>query len=120
MSAPDEPNTPQKKFRHSDKFNHIFTNAFRVRVGDNDVGLTFSLETDDIGGEIVVVDQAQMIMTPKTLKVLSKTLSVVIGRLEKEIGEIEIPQQNLKEIETILSEETEAKAPATKKTKDRR
>jgi hypothetical protein len=119
MSAPDETNIPPKKFLHSDKFIHIFANSFRIRVGDNDVGLTFSLETDSIGGEIVVVDQAQIIMTPKTLKILSEALSVIIEKLEKEIGEIAIPQQNLKEIGSLLPEEAEAKAPTAKKTKDR-
>jgi hypothetical protein len=93
----------KKKTVRSRDFKTIFSNGIRMRVGDNDAGITFLIETDDENGTLIFEDQVQILMTPKTLKVLQMVLSHSISELERIIGPITLAPEKQAEIERNLA-----------------
>src|ERR1700730_2873162 len=71
----------QKKFSRSRDFRIAFSNAVKMRIGDNDASLTFVVETDDENGSLMQEDQFQVIMTPKSLKILHMSIGYGLSEL---------------------------------------
>jgi hypothetical protein len=80
--------TPKPKVRtiRGRDFRTVFANGMRIRLGDNDTAITFLIETDDENGMMVHEDQVQVMLTPKSLKVLQLVLTHGVGELEKALG----------------------------------
>jgi hypothetical protein len=87
----------------------------RFRIGDNDTAMTFLIETDDETGTIVHEDQVQVIVTPKTLKLLHMVLTHGISELERLIGPIDLGAEKISEIEKSLVDATKLADAAKKK-----
>ncbi len=77
----------------SKDFRYVFINAFRVRVGDNDVTLTLGLHEG--GDPEDMLEEVAVVMTPKTLKIILNNVDNALKALESHIGEIPIPSENL-------------------------
>jgi hypothetical protein len=82
-------------------FRITFANAFRIRLGDNDCGLTFVVEADDPEGPYQS-DQIQVAMTPRTLKLLNFAVSKVLERLEEAVGPIPLPEEKTRALAAAL------------------
>lgn len=70
----------------------LYGNAFRLKVSDNDIAVTISNQHafgDDDG--ITYVDEATIMMTPRSLKVLSIVLTNAIEDYEKQFGAVSLP-----------------------------
>jgi hypothetical protein len=87
----------------------VFANGVRFRVGDNDAAMTFLIETDDETGTVVHEDQVQVIVTPKTLKVLHMVMTHGISELERLMGPIDLGAEKISEIEKSLVDGTKKK-----------
>ena len=92
-----------KKTIRSRDFRTVFANGLRFRIGDNDAGMTFLIETDDETGNIVHEDQVQVVMTPRSLKVLQVVISHGLIELERLIGPIDLGAEKNTELEKILA-----------------
>lgn len=93
-----------KKSERSSFFRLIFANAFRLRVGNNDVGITLAVETDGPDGEAYFVDEAQVLMTPASAKLLAHMLQNAIKVFERENGPILLAPGKLDELDRALAE----------------
>ena len=99
---PDAPKVTRKTARNRD-FRIVFANAIRLRLGDNECGITFVMETDDETGNIVLEDQIQVVMTPRSLKILQLTLNHAMTELERAIGPITLAPEKMAELEKALA-----------------
>lgn len=73
----------------SSDFRRFFANWFSLRVSDNDVSIVFGLEDQKgVGPVDGPVAEAQVIMTPRSLKVLMILLRTTIEGFEKDVGPI--------------------------------
>ena len=88
----------------SANFRTVFSNAIRMRLGDNDGSITFLIETDDETGAMIHEGQVQLLMTPKSLKILQMIVNHSIGELERVVRPIEFPPEKITEIGKLLSE----------------
>ena len=88
---------PEKKNIESKDFRTFFVNTFSLSFGDTDVSIIMSAEVPDPHGDVVVQNEARIIMTPRGAKVLSLILNKVISEFEKANGPI--PMQPGKEQE---------------------
>lgn len=77
----------------SKDFRYVFTNAFGVRYGDNDVTLTLGITEG--GSADDMLEEMAVIMTPRTLKILVNNLNNLIQKVESEQGEIFVPPGKL-------------------------
>ena len=89
-------------------FRIVFANAFRLRVGDNDCSVTFVVETDDPDGQYQT-DQMQILLTPRSLKLLNFGITKVIEKFETSLGPIHVPEEKLRALEAAFAD-----APALK------
>jgi hypothetical protein len=96
------PDTPKRKTIRSRDFRIVFSNGARLRVGDNDCGITFLLETDDETGALIHEDQVQVAMTTKSLKILQLSINHVVADLERVIGPITLAPEKMAELEANL------------------
>jgi hypothetical protein len=79
----------------SKDFRVVAANSSRLRLGDNDCGLTFILETDDHEGP-VQIDEVQISLTPRALKLLNYTITKALGQFEELVGHIALPPEQLR------------------------
>jgi hypothetical protein len=91
-------------------FRIVFANAFRVRVGDNDCSLTFIVETDDSEGQHHS-DQVQIVLTPRTLKIINFGVEKALERLEALTGTIHVPEEKLRALEAALGPQPQKAKP---------
>lgn len=73
-------------------FKTAYANTFRVRLGTSDVGITFRYQTEMPGDQAVIIDEAEIIVTPPIFKVLSHALAEVVKGMESAFG-IELPEE---------------------------
>ena len=77
----------------SKDFRYVFANTFAVRLGDNDLTITFGMaegkDPEDMLEEVAVV------MTPRTLKIILNNLGNAFEAFESQIGEISVPPGKL-------------------------
>jgi len=92
-----------KKVERSPEFRQFFANGMRVRLGDNDVSLTFTVQSDAPDGKLYISDQAQAIMTPKTFKILALSTQRLVEALEAHMGEIVLTKEQIDGIANIAS-----------------
>jgi hypothetical protein len=85
----------------------IYTNAFRIKISDNDIAITVSNQHafgDEDIGQLTYSDEATLMMTPRSLKVLSIVLQNTIADFEKNFGEIKLPEGKEEQLTQSLSE----------------
>jgi hypothetical protein len=85
----------------SKDYRTIYSNSFRLRMGDNDIGMSFSYQTQRPAEgdqnlimtrlEPVVQDEAEVIVTPRQLKYMSEVLKRAVIDFENRFGEIVLP-----------------------------
>jgi hypothetical protein len=101
---------PKRKVVASKDFAVVYANAIRFRVGDNDGAVTFLVETDGQDGTLYNLEQVQVIMTPRVMKILHMVLGDGIAALEKLLGApIQIPASVTENIRRDLTVQTPPK-----------
>jgi hypothetical protein len=97
-----------RRVLRSKDYHEVFANAWRIRLGDNDCSVIFCLESTDESGKSVIIDQVQVVMTPKSLKILNILLSAGIASLEKILGTIPVPKEMEERLKSgfVLHKET--------------
>ncbi len=71
----------------------MFANAFGMRLGDNDVTLTFGLNEGSDPKDML--EEVAVVMTPRTLKVMLNNLNNALKAFESQFGEIPVPPGKL-------------------------
>jgi Protein of unknown function (DUF3467) len=80
----------------SKDFRTAYANSIRVRIGNNDCSIVFAYQTQLADNRLVLMEEAEIIVSALSLKVLQKTLDKVIGDIETALGnEIPVPQEIL-------------------------
>jgi Protein of unknown function (DUF3467) len=115
VDAPKAPTPPLRLMRAKD-FRVAFSNTFRFRLSNTDVGLAFGYQTEIPGpqsgsSQALIQDEVEIVMTPFTLKLLQKAISDNIEILEKQIGTIQLPQEL---VDALDAAKARAKAQAEK------
>ena len=73
-------------------FRRFFANWFQVRFSDNDITIVMGLEDQKgIGPDSGPIAEAQVLMTPRTTKVLSIALAQIVARFERDVAPIPLP-----------------------------
>jgi hypothetical protein len=80
----------------SPDFRFIYANRFGLKLSDNDIGLLLT-------NEQVISHEAYVVMTPRALKILSAVLADAVHNLERQIGEIKLPEQAISAIDLAKS-----------------
>lgn len=94
----DLPVTAEKPTLWARDHKIVFTNAFSLRLGDNDISIEFSTE-QTIADKQVYLSQLQVMMTPKSAKILSLVLNNALEQLEKLSGApITLPPDKIAEL----------------------
>lgn len=77
----------------SKDFRVIYSNAFRMRVGENDIGMVIGYATNLPTEERPVVqDEAEIVVTPRQLKYMSRMIERAVQDIEAVFGEIALPE----------------------------
>ena len=71
----------------------MFANAFGMRLGDNDVTLTFGLNEGSDPKDML--EEVAVVMTPRTLKIMLNHMGNALKALEAKVGEIPTPPGKL-------------------------
>jgi len=75
----------------TDKKRPIFyANAFSLRMGDNDAPLVVGFNEDPVSPG-AMQEEAGIVMTPRTLKILLNNLTIILDSWEKQNGPIAVP-----------------------------
>ena len=77
----------------SKDFRYVYTNAFSVRLGDNDITLLFGMHEG--GDPQDMLEEVAVVMTPRTLKILLNNLGNALQALESKVGEFPVPPEKL-------------------------
>jgi hypothetical protein len=88
----------KKKIVESKDYRTFFVNSFGIRFSDNDVALLLSTDTSDSLGDEVLLNEARVIMTPRTAKLLTVLLTSAITQYEKAEGTIHLGKEKEEEI----------------------
>jgi hypothetical protein len=84
-------------------FRRFFSNWFALRFSDNDVSIIFGLEDQKgIGPVDGPVAEAQVIMTPRSAKVLMMALTHAIEQFEAQLGVISLPPGKAEELAAAI------------------
>jgi Protein of unknown function (DUF3467) len=83
----------QARLIRTASFRTAYSNTFRIRLGTNDVGLTFGYQTEMPNNQAVVIDEAEIVFTPPLFKVLSHAIAEAVKGMESAFGEIELPEE---------------------------
>lgn len=78
----------------SDEYRTVFSDLYRVRLGNGDLTLIFSklTHTPSISAEPdILEEQVEIVMTWSTIKMLQLHLASLIGGIEQELGSIPVP-----------------------------
>ena len=90
---------PARLIRSKD-FRVVFSNTFRFRVGQADIGIAFGYQSEIPGPggqeQTILTDEVEVVLTPMMLKLFQLAISDNIETLETVLGKpIEIPQSIL-------------------------
>ncbi len=112
MSA-SETTTPKKPVLphvRSKEHRVVFTNMFTLSAGDNEVSMTCSVENQGaaVGPEQAHLDEVTIVMTPRTLKIMSISLSNAISYLESRKGPIPLEPSKIEEINRLMEQAQKA------------
>jgi len=72
----------------SKDFRYVFANAFGLRMGENDLTLTFGMHEG--GDPKDMLEEVAVVMTPRTLKIILNNLGNALKALEAQTGEIPV------------------------------
>jgi hypothetical protein len=86
--ATEEAEKPVRLVR-APNFRAAYANTFRVRLGNNDVGIAFGYQTE-IPNQTVIQDEVEVVLTPAVFKFLSLALTGAVQNIEKVFGEIKL------------------------------
>ena len=82
---------------------YVFANAFQLTFGDNDVTIQFGIERK--GPNVppgAQIPQINVIMTPRSTKILAHILMATIQRFEKDIGPIPVAPGQLESLTQLV------------------
>lgn len=86
----------------------VFANTFTVRIGDNDIAIEMSTE-QNVNGKDVYLSTVQVMMTPASARILSRMLTGLLDKMEKELGPIKISTEKLENIDKLVAASGPAK-----------
>lgn len=95
------PSKATKRTVRGKDFKTAVATTFSLRLNDNLCEITFGYETAE-GGEEVIVEETRVLLTPRSLKVLSILLGSAIPRFEQLLGGIALPAGKEDELERML------------------
>ena len=84
------------------KTRFVYANSMAIQAGDNDVLLRFGMATDPTN-PTVMEEQVVVVITPRTAKLLVHALSTSLTAIEKQFGEIKLPQGIIDQIKVGLA-----------------
>jgi len=94
-----ETSAPHRRVIRSKEFRAITADAFAVRGSDHLIQLMLSLETVDFqSNEVAYLEEALLLLTPKSLKVLSIVLTNTLSILEAATGPVSLPAEKEEEL----------------------
>src|ERR1700730_10762841 len=96
-----EQTTEPPRIIRAKEYRTIYTNTFRVRIGDNDVGLIIGYQTQAPNDQMLVQDEAEIVVTPRQLKFMAQMFGRVVEDIESVIGEVVLPEQMKEDIRGI-------------------
>ena len=79
----------------------IFANAFSLRIGDNDCAIELCTE-QNVNGVDSYFSEAQLMMTPKTAKILWVILGNALENFEQTLGPIAIPPEKMAQLKASM------------------
>ncbi|MBW4034622.1 MAG: hypothetical protein HIU90_04040 [Proteobacteria bacterium] len=85
-----------------DDLNYLYANAFGVNLNENEVLLTFGMDRNQIEKIPGMLEQARIIMTPRSFKILAHTLMATLKRVEADLGEIVVPPGQIEGLENLV------------------
>jgi hypothetical protein len=90
------------KITQSPHWRIIYSNIIGIGFGDNDVRLNcgFDLNISKPGSD--VVEEALLVMTPRTAKMLAYTLNAVVANFEALNGLIAVPADRLQKVDEAI------------------
>lgn len=82
------------RFVRAPEYRTIYTDLYRVRLGNGDVALYFSRTDHEPGIDVstsIIKEEAEILMSWGLAKILAQHLSALVVAVEAEIGEIPMP-----------------------------
>jgi hypothetical protein len=113
LGMPENKDEQQPTFMRSSQFRTAYCNSFRPRIGDNDVGLIFSYQTATHTGEVVLQEEAEIVVTPREAKYISEMLKRVIEEIENVTGTIDLPPTMIEQLREVDETRTMHRAAKT-------
>jgi hypothetical protein len=86
-------------------FRTVYANTFRVRIGSDDIGITFGYQSE-LPGQSIIQDEAEVVLVPKVLKFLALALAHSVENLEVAIGKIDLPPDALEALKTVADQQS--------------
>lgn len=96
-------NKKKKKVVRAKDFMMFPATNFGVRLNDNLCELHFAYETAE-DGENIILEQARVIMTPRSLKTLWQFLSELLPPFEAKSGEIVLTQKKIEQLKKAVAD----------------
>ncbi len=92
-------------------FRVLYANAVGVVGSDNDFQLRFAIDVDPSSPGSDMSEQAYVVITPKTAKILAHVLMATVGHVEERAGEIVLQDGKLEAILASLHATPESITP---------
>lgn len=105
---PTEEEQPSQKISRSSQWRVIFSNIIGIVVSD-EFSLHLGFDQDRAHPGTDVLEEAIVVMSPRTAKFLSYTLSAAISRYEEDNGPITGLDETIKKADAVLSKKSKTK-----------
>jgi hypothetical protein len=87
---------PSIRLSRSKEYRTIYSNTFRAKMGSTEIGVVFGYQTEIPGvGDNVIIDEAEIVMTTTTLKVLYLALRDFVEVIENAAGQPLVVSQGI-------------------------
>jgi hypothetical protein len=97
-------------------FKNAYSNTFRIRIGDNDISIAFGYQTEVLD-QVILQDEVEVVLTPRTFKVLALAIGPILEDIEKQMGTIAVPQEIIDGVNASLKETRDAAAKQAEQSK---
>lgn len=95
----------------SSQYRAIYSNAWSLSLADNDASIHFGIAAQSLGNpDNMEYREVSVMMTLRSLKILSLVLSRALAAHEEAHGPISIPSEKLAELDRIAPPHSEAES----------
>jgi hypothetical protein len=117
MSTEQPPQTPAPQQAptvvRSPLWRVIYGNSVNIQFGDNDVRIGIGLDQNPNMPGQSTLEEAAIILTPRTAKLLAHALGTIIANFEAANGPISIPQAKIENVAEQIAKQATRPKPAT-------